>query len=81
MTNSKHTMVELEVADSDLKRTFTFEHAEALLRLQNNGGWRLPADSNFKFSHENGVELRPDCQRVTGEEQISSYTKSKRASK
>ena len=53
-------MVELEVADSDLKRTFTFEHAEALLRLQNNGGWRLPADSNFKFSHENGVELRPD---------------------
>ena len=81
MTNSKHTMVELEVADSDLKRTFTFEHAEALLRLQNNGGWRLPADSNFKFSQENGVELRPDCKRATGEEQIGSNTKSKRASK
>lgn len=34
---------------------FEITHAERLLRMPNNGGWHLPEDSEYKFSHDNGI--------------------------
>lgn len=34
---------------------FEITHAERLLRLPNNGGWKLPEESEFKFENENGI--------------------------
>ena len=33
-------------------------HAERLLRMENNGGWKLPENSPFTFSVENGITKR-----------------------
>lgn len=34
---------------NNVTRDFEFEHAENLLRMPNNGGWKLPEDSKFEF--------------------------------
>lgn len=39
------------------KREFTFAHAEKLLKMSNNGGWKLPEDSQFKFDN-NGIGIK-----------------------
>lgn len=41
------TQVELSVGGR--KQKFDIEHAERLLKLQNNGGWKL-TDKGFKFN-------------------------------
>lgn len=38
----------------NIEKEFEITHAEKLLRMQNNGGWYLPANSNLKFDKENG---------------------------
>lgn len=45
--NAKTTSVTL-VANG-VSRDFNFEHAERLLRMPRNGGWKLPEDSNYEF--------------------------------
>lgn len=45
--NAKTTSVTL-VANG-VSRDFNFEHAERLLRMPRNGGWKLPEDSKYEF--------------------------------
>lgn len=40
---------------SGVESEFDLEHAERILRMQNNGGWELPNNSKFQFSLENGI--------------------------
>lgn len=48
----KATSVKLVVPALGMEATFEVEHAERLLRLNNNGGWQLPADSEFVFKDD-----------------------------
>lgn len=45
--NAKTTTVTL-VANG-VTREFEFSHAERLLRMPNNGGWKLPDNSKYEF--------------------------------
>ena len=45
--NAKTTTVTL-VANG-VTREFEISHAERLLRMPNNGGWKLPDNSKFEF--------------------------------
>lgn len=47
---------------NDQKQDFEISHAERLLRMPNNGGWKLPEDSQFKFD-ENGIGVRKNKRR------------------
>jgi hypothetical protein len=51
----KETKVTLKIKEHT--EEFGFDHAERLLRLNNNGGWELPQDSEFEFIN-NGLEFR-----------------------
>lgn len=48
-------MVKLEA--NDQIQEFTIDHAERLLNMGNNGGWKLPEDSQFKFENH-GIGIR-----------------------
>ena len=65
-TNSKATKVVLECEKLGMKKEFDVDHAERLLLMKNNGGWHLPADSNFEFDIENGIRYRRDNQKNSG---------------
>ena len=53
--NAKTTTVTL-VANG-VTQDFEFAHAERILRMPNNGGWKLPEDSKFEFI-DNGLLRR-----------------------
>ena len=55
--NAKITMVTLE-ADG-VTRDFEITHAERLLAMPNNGGWKLPGDSKYEFVND-GLQFRKD---------------------
>ena len=48
--NAKTTFVTL-VANG-VERDFDFDHAERLLRMPRNGGWKLPENSKFEFVND-----------------------------
>ncbi len=56
MPRKKANMIILE-AHNQL-RVFEISHAERILRMKNNGGWKLPEDSKFEFSKENGIKYK-----------------------
>lgn len=43
-------------------------HAERLLRMPNNGGWRLPENSDFKFDKDNGIGYKRNKKADNGAE-------------
>lgn len=47
---------------------FEITHAERLLRLPNNGGWKLPEESEFKFDKENGIGYKRNKKANNGGE-------------
>ena len=55
--SAKQTFVKL-VCDALGEREFDYEQANRLLAMRPNGGWRLPDDSEYQFSVENGLERR-----------------------
>jgi hypothetical protein len=55
--NAKTTTVTLTA--NGVTREFEFSHAERLLRMQNNGGWKLPETSKFEFV-DYGLRRRQD---------------------
>lgn len=59
---AKETRIVLVVPRHNLKQEFEITHAERLLRLKNNGGWQLPADSKFTFDG-NGIKLKSNKKR------------------
>lgn len=48
---AKVTSVKLVVPQHEIEQTFEVGHAEALLNMKNNGGWQLPADSDYEFTN------------------------------
>ena len=50
------------------QREFEVSHAERLLGMVNNGGWRLPKDSKFEFV-DNGLRLRRNTKEDSGKRQ------------
>jgi hypothetical protein len=50
--------VELEA--NGVTREFTIEIAERLLKMPNNGGWKLPDSSNLIFEGQNGFTIKRD---------------------
>ena len=62
--NAKTTTVTL-VANG-VTQDFEFAHAERILRMPKNGGWKLPEDSKFEFI-DNGLQRRgnkkEDCRK------------------
>lgn len=53
--NAKTTTVTL-VANG-VTQDFEFAHAERLLKMPKNGGWKLPEDSKYEFI-DNGLQRR-----------------------
>lgn len=49
----KRTLVTLQVGE--WLQDFEIDHAERLLAMPDNGGWHLPADSDYQFDKENGI--------------------------
>lgn len=43
-------------------------HAERLLRMPNNGGWRLPDNSDYKFDKDNGIGYKRNKKADNGAE-------------
>jgi len=61
--NAKTTNVTL-VANG-VTEEFEFSHAERILRMPRNGGWKLPKDSKFEFVN-NGLRCRTDKKENRG---------------
>lgn len=55
MKKKEITRVELQAGD--LTREFEFSHAERILLMPRNGGWKLPKDSPYKLL-KNGLKLK-----------------------
>lgn len=53
--NAKETKIIL-VCDSLGEREFEIEHANRLLAMKPNGGWRLPDDCGYTYTERNGIE-------------------------
>lgn len=58
MPQAKTTRVLLECEELKTIREFEVSHAERLLRMPKNGGWRLPRSSKFEFDKENGFRYK-----------------------
>lgn len=48
--NLKKNLVILEAGN--LKQAFEVSHAERILSMDRNGGWRLPTDSEFEMTND-----------------------------
>jgi hypothetical protein len=65
MKVAKPTTVTVELVTEDGQRgAFELEHAERLLRMPNNGGWRLPDASPYQFDYYDGITRRTDSTRA-----------------
>lgn len=62
MRKKKEQTVDLVVPKYNLKKAFGIQHAERLLDMgaHVNGGWELPADSNYTYDEENGLRIKSD---------------------
>ncbi len=63
---AKTTFVTLAVGN--VTQDFEFTHAERILRMRNNGGWKLPADSKFEFV-EHALRYRKSEKRDNGKQE------------
>lgn len=62
MRKKKEKTLTLVVTKYGIKREFSIQHAERLLDMgeELNGGWELPADSEYQYDEENGIRLKSD---------------------
>lgn len=60
MRKKKQQMVTLVVPKYNMSKEFSVSHAERLLDMgeYKNGGWQLPANSNYVYDEENGLRLK-----------------------
>mgnify|MGYP003589109374 CR=1 FL=1 len=65
---AKVTKVKLVCPPHGLTDEFEITHAERLLRMPNNGGWRLPENSDFKFDKDNGIGYKRNKKADNGAE-------------
>ena len=55
MGTNRVKTVELQVGK--IKESFEISHAERILSMTNNGGWKLPTDSKYIFD-KNGLTVK-----------------------
>ena len=60
---NKQQFVELEANGVIFQHEIN--HAEKLLRMPNNGGWRLPENSQYTFDFNNGIEFKRNTKKDT----------------
>lgn len=62
MRPKKQKTVRLVVPGTNMEQEFGLSHAERLLDMGThlNGGWTLPANSEYIYDSENGIRLRTD---------------------
>lgn len=62
MRKKKEKTLTLVVPKYGIKQEFSIQHAERLLDMgeELNGGWELPADSEYQYDEENGIRLKSD---------------------
>ena len=60
VSKKKKSKVVLVVNEHNFLQEFTLAHAERILRMENNGGWQLPEDSEFTYTKENGINIKSD---------------------
>lgn len=62
MRKKKEKTISLVVPKYNIKQDFSIPHAERLLDMgeELNGGWQLPADSEYQYDEENGLRLKSD---------------------
>lgn len=62
MRKSKEKTVILVVPKYGMSQHFGFQHAERLLDMGTtlNGGWELPANSDYIYDEDNGLRLKSD---------------------
>ena len=60
MRKKKEPTVTLVVPKHNLTQAFSVPHAERLLDMGSfrNGGWELPADSDYIYDEENGLRIK-----------------------
>lgn len=58
MEKSRQSKIKLVVPDSEMEREFEISHAERLLGMPNNGGWQLPANSEYIFDLNDGLKRK-----------------------
>lgn len=69
---AKVTKVVLECPTLNTTEEFEINHAERLLRMPNNGGWRLPENSDFKFDKDNGIGYKRNKKADNGAEKAQN---------
>ena len=52
----------ITLVTDEQEQQFEISHAERLLKMANNGGWRLPENSQFKFDSD-GLGIRKNKKR------------------
>jgi hypothetical protein len=52
----------------NITEEYEITHAERLLRMPNNGGWRLPDNSDYKFDKDNGIGYKRNKKADNGAE-------------
>lgn len=62
---AKENKIELEIPQG--RQEFPVEQADTLLRMKFNGGWRLPADSEWTWSAERGFEKKAKAAKASKE--------------
>lgn len=62
MRPKKEKKIKLVVPKYNMEQEFSVLHAERLLDMGTNlnGGWELPADSDYQYDEENGLRPKPD---------------------
>lgn len=65
---AKRTLIELECPQLGIRERFCLPHASRLLGMRNNGGWRIPADSAYRYTG-NGIVRRTDTEGDSRESQ------------
>lgn len=61
--NAKTTTVTLEA--NGVTQEFELSHAERLLRMPKNGGWKLPENSKYEYVN-NGLQIKRDKKADSG---------------
>lgn len=74
--NAKTTKVRLVAGE--MQGDFEFSHAERILKMKNNGGWILPADSPFEFVGD-GLRYRETAEGSKGKKKVAATRQGKAA--
>lgn len=74
--NAKTTKVRLVAGE--MQGDFEFSHAERILKMKNNGGWILPADSPFEFVGD-VLRYRETTESSSGKKKVGATGKGKAA--